>query len=41
MAAEYRVMALPTLILFRGGSPVATVVRPAGKAEIDEVLDAS
>jgi thioredoxin len=41
VAAEYRVMALPTLILFRGGSPVATVVRPAGKAEIDEVLDAS
>jgi thioredoxin len=41
VAAEYQVMALPTLILFRGGSPVATVVRPAGKAEIDEVLDAS
>lgn len=41
VAAEYQVMALPTLILFRGGSPVATLVRPAGKAEIEKVLDAS
>jgi len=41
VAGKYQVMALPTLILFHGGSPVATLVRPAGKVEIDKFLDAS
>ena len=41
VAGKYRVMALPTLILFRDGRPVATLVRPATKADIEEFLDES
>jgi thioredoxin 1 len=41
VAAKYQVMALPTLILFRDGAPVATLVRPAGKPDINRVIDGS
>jgi thioredoxin 1 len=41
VAGKYQVMALPTLILFRGGGPVATLVRPTTKADIDRFLDES
>lgn len=41
-AARYRVMSLPTLVLFRGGEPVHAIVgaRPKARllAELDEAL---
>ncbi len=39
-AREYQVMSLPTLILFRGGSPVWTTVGARPKARLLTDLDA-
>ena len=36
---SYQVMSLPTMILFRGGEPVETIVGAFPKARIEERLD--
>lgn len=36
---DYRVMAMPTLMLFRAGKPIRTVVGARSKARLDTELD--
>lgn len=38
LAAKYRVMSIPTLIVFKGGEPTQTLVGARGKAEILGIL---
>ncbi len=39
LAAQYRVMSIPTMILFKGGQPVATLVGASPKAAILRQLE--
>ena len=38
LAAQYRVMSIPTLMVFKGGQPVQTAVGARGKADILAML---
>lgn len=41
IASRYRVMAMPTMMLFRAGVPVWSVVGARSKARLDDELDAA
>lgn len=40
-AAQYGVMSIPTMILFKGGQPAAQIVGAQPKGKIEEQLDAA
>ena len=40
-AAQYGVMSIPTMILFKGGQPAAQIIGAQPKGKIEEQLDAA
>ena len=41
LAAQFNVMSIPTVMVFKGGQPVATMVGLRGEAEIAGAIDAA